>query len=201
MTDDERNRYGSLLDPAAERGLLSPTEYQARLAEVAEATSVDELQRIVTELPAFGAPSAAHRGRPGGAAGARRPPTGGAARRTSTPSCGPAHPCGGDAEGEPWLVLAVVVGVLLVALVALGLVAAHVTHTHGRRTRPPRSPAGSVPFASEELLELGGDLVAAGQVEARPSGVALLGVDRGLEPPDHLDVVGVGADQLVDLAA
>ena len=43
---------------AAERGLLSPTEYQARLGEVAEASSVDELRRIVTELPAFGTPSA-----------------------------------------------------------------------------------------------------------------------------------------------
>ena len=34
-------------------------------------------------------------------------------------------------RGNQWLVLAVVVGVLLVALVALGLVAAHLAHTHG----------------------------------------------------------------------
>ena len=141
VTDDERNRYGSLLDAAAERGLLSATEYQARLGEVAEATSVAELQRIVTELPAFGAPSTAE---------------GGATRSAgATRAAGVTAPTGGvpaapdlDAilwsertraverreRGNQWIVLAVVLGVLLVALVALGLVAAHLTHTHGAGT-------------------------------------------------------------------
>ena len=53
VTDEDRNRYGVLLDHAAERGLLSPGDYQARLSEVASATSLDELKRIVTELPVF----------------------------------------------------------------------------------------------------------------------------------------------------
>ena len=56
VTDEVRNRYGELLDRAAERGLLSPFEYQERLGRVAEATSEDELRVLVTELPAFGAP-------------------------------------------------------------------------------------------------------------------------------------------------
>jgi hypothetical protein len=139
VTDDERNRYGALLDAAAERGLLSPTEYQARLGEVAEAPSVAELQRIVTELPAFGIPTAAAAGRGAGVAS-----SGGA---TASTAGGPSAPdldailWAGRTQavarrdrGNQWIVLAVVVGVLLVALVALGLVAAHLTHTHGAGT-------------------------------------------------------------------
>ena len=53
MTDEDRNRFGILLDHASERGLLTPLEYEFRLSELAEATSMDELRRIVTELPAF----------------------------------------------------------------------------------------------------------------------------------------------------
>jgi len=117
VTDEERNAFGRLLDTAAEQGLLSPADYQERLGQVAEAGSVAELQRIVTEIPAFGgdpAPSAA-----GGHADvdallwAER--TQAVARRE---------------RGNPWLVLVLVVAVLLVSLVALGLVAAHVIHTH-----------------------------------------------------------------------
>ena len=100
VTDEERNRYGVLLDHAAERGLLSSVEYQARLSDLADAASVEELQRIVTELPAFGA------------IGAGAPPQPGP-RRSS---------------GRPWLVLAAVLVLLLVAVVVLALVAAHVVH-------------------------------------------------------------------------
>ena len=56
VSDDDRNRFGRLLDTAAEQGLLSPLDYQNRLAQVASAGSVAELQRIVTEIPAFGGP-------------------------------------------------------------------------------------------------------------------------------------------------
>ena len=44
-------RYGRLLDRAAERGLLDPAEYEVRLRELAEATSIDADGGIVTELP------------------------------------------------------------------------------------------------------------------------------------------------------
>ena len=132
VTDEERNRYGMLLDSAAERGLLSSGEYQARLGELAEATSVDELHRIVTELPAFGAAGA-------------RPASPSVRGRSGTSRTGPvADPAAldsalwanltpakkGTGSGSPWLVLAVIVLVVIVAFVALALVAAHVAHAH-----------------------------------------------------------------------
>ena len=56
ISDDERNRYGLLLDRAAERGLLTPREYEVRLADLAAATSVDQMREIVTVLPGREAP-------------------------------------------------------------------------------------------------------------------------------------------------
>ncbi len=139
VTDDERNRFGTLLDAAAERGLLSPTDYQARLVEVAEATSVAELQRIVTELPAFGVHAGA--GTPGPATAS------GSTTSRMTPGGAPSAPdldailwagrtqaVARRTRGNHWWVLVLVVAVLLVALVALGLVAAHLSHTHGAGT-------------------------------------------------------------------
>jgi hypothetical protein len=133
VTDEERNRYGVLLDHAAERGLLAPVEYQARLAEVADATSVEELQRIVTELPAFGATVAAAPSPPGsspwgGSAGARRAPDPAAFDSALWANLTPAR--SRRDSGNPWLILAIVTAVLLVAVVVLAVVAAHVAHTH-----------------------------------------------------------------------
>ena len=136
VTDDERNRYGALLDAAAERGLLSPTEYQARLGEVAEASSVAELQRIVIELPAFDTPSTSKAGGAAGAAGATAP-VGGVPSAPDLDAilwAGRTPAVARRDRGNQWIVLAVVVAVLLVALVALGLVAAHFAHTHGAGT-------------------------------------------------------------------
>ena len=142
VTDEDRNRYGVLLDHAAERGLLSPADYRLRLAELAEATSMEELQRIVTELPAFDGSSsrgsasvtspgslAVFSGLPGRSSG---PP---AAPGTPAPeldaalwaSLTPASPR--KAGGNPWIILAVVVVILLAAMVGLALVATHVVHT------------------------------------------------------------------------
>ncbi len=45
IDDDERDRYGLLLDRAAERGLLTPREYRFRLGELAAATTVDRCAR------------------------------------------------------------------------------------------------------------------------------------------------------------
>ncbi|HEX7459277.1 MAG TPA: DUF1707 domain-containing protein, partial [Acidimicrobiales bacterium] len=145
VTDEDRNRYGVLLDHAAERGLLSPPEYQVRLVELAEATSVAQLQRIVTELPAF-------RGPVGPASVADGPvpvpggPVGPAAvpGRPVGPSVGPAAAPELDAalwasltpatarrsRGNPWVILIVLVAVLMAALVGLALVAGHVSHAH-----------------------------------------------------------------------
>ncbi len=128
VTDEDRNRYGRLLDHAAERGLLSPTEYRLRLTGVAEATSIGELQRIVTELPVFdamSAPSTRSAAPTGGGTGAVPVPGLDAALWASlTPSA----PRAG--RRSPWLVLVVVVAMLILALVALALVAAHYAHVH-----------------------------------------------------------------------
>lgn len=142
VTDEDRNRFGVLLDHAAERGLLSPAAYQVRLAELADATSVEELQRIVTELPAFEgsasrvaapATSPSPMAAPGGPSS--RSPGPAAFPRTPTPkldaalwaSFTPASPR--KSTGNPYIILAVVVVILLVAMVGLALVAAHVAHT------------------------------------------------------------------------
>jgi len=139
VTDQERNRYGVLLDSAAERGLLSAVEYQARLGELADATSVDELRRIVTELPAFGSAGAStaslrDQRRPGAS---RTRPTADPAALDSAlwANLTPAKKRAGS--GSPWLVLAVIVLVILVAFVALALMAAHVSHAHHTGAPPP----------------------------------------------------------------
>jgi hypothetical protein len=134
VSDEDRNRFGVLLDHAAERGLLSSAEYQVRLSDLADATSVDEMQRIVTDLPAFGtsASSTASEPRstgPSVRASSAGSPVSGAdldsalwAGRTSAHSR--------RRRGNPWVILTVVIVVLVVALVSLALVAAHVSNTH-----------------------------------------------------------------------
>jgi len=131
VSDEERNRYGVLLDHAAERGLLSPWEYQARLAELADAASVEELQRIVTELPAFGtstaqAPYGAGSSPAATSVGTRRPLDPAATDSALWANLTPARPRRGP--GNPWLVLAIVIVLLVVAVMTLALVAAHVAH-------------------------------------------------------------------------
>ena len=119
VTDEERNRFGRLLDTAAEQGLLSPADYQNRLAQVASAGSVADLQRIVTEIPAFGGPDPAP-----GSAGA------GPADIDALLWAGRTQAVVRRERGNRWLALALVVAVLVVALVGLGLAAAHLVHTH-----------------------------------------------------------------------
>ena len=121
VSDDERNRYGVMVDHAAERGLLTPAEYMARLAEVAEATSIEELQRIVTELPLFDEPAALARAT--------------ANRRVQDPadldavlSSGLSQPKRRKFRTNPWIILAIMVSVLFIALVVLTVVANHLSH-------------------------------------------------------------------------
>jgi hypothetical protein len=153
VSDEERNRYGVLLDHAAQRGLLSPAEYQVRLAELARATSVDVLRRIVTELPAFGLS-----GSPGAASAGGRSSRSVRPTRSTPPPVVPAP--GGDpvdldralwsnltparqrrTSGNQWVILVVLIAVLLVAMVALALVAAHLAHTHHAATVGPGAAA------------------------------------------------------------
>jgi hypothetical protein len=114
VTDEDRNRFGVLLDHAVERGLLGPGEYQVRLRELAEATSIEEMTEIVSALPAFGAASSP------------------AKRADATPDLLAIGtlPTPRERRNPPWLLLVMVVAVIAVALVALALVAAHAVHSH-----------------------------------------------------------------------
>ncbi len=132
VSDDERNRYGVLLDHAAERGLLTPTEYRERLAQLAEAPSIEDLQRIVTELPSFnasGAPESSTSARAGQARPAPSdipdPAALDAALWANLTPASSRRP-----SGNHWFVLGLMVAILIVAMLVLALVAAHMAHTH-----------------------------------------------------------------------
>ena len=175
VTDEDRNRYGVLLDHAAERGLLSPGDYQARLSEVASATSLDELKRIVTELPVFDGVGTSPAMGPGVADAvpatsvSQAPSLQAASLQTpslQTPGPGDRHevwtstvPDSLDAalwanltpatqrrgRGNPWVILGILVVVMLVAIMVLALVASHLTHT---------THAGSVEVARQTVSRL-----------------------------------------------
>ncbi len=135
VTDEDRNRYGVLLDHAAERGLLSPSDYQVRLAELAEATTLEEMQRIVTELPVFAAPPAkTQRGLPPPATDpvARAAPH---RRRPPGPGRTPDR-AGGSCS-------AALVVVLIASVVVLALLAAHLTHVQSLGLAPHQPRGGS----------------------------------------------------------
>jgi hypothetical protein len=132
VSDDERNRYGVLLDHAAERGLLTPTEYRERLIQLAEAPSIEDLQRIVTELPSFsvsGTPASS----PGRRTGQARPsasdtPDPAALDAALWASLTPATTR--RASGSQWIILGLIVMMLVIAMVVLALVAGHMAHSH-----------------------------------------------------------------------
>ena len=116
VSDEDRTAYGVLLDRAAERGLLSQYDYQVRLGDLAAATSIDQMQQIVTELPVFEAQAS---------------PT---APRRSRSATGVAAPAGAALRGSrtsPWLLLAIVVALAVVSLVFLAVYARHVGHSQG----------------------------------------------------------------------
>ncbi len=119
VTDEDRNRYGSLLDRAAERGLLPPADYELRLRDLAAATDIDELQRIVTELPVFAAPAPTRPVRQQRSA----------ARTPSDAGPGGTESFRGNTR---WLILVVLVVVLLASLAFLAVAAGHlVKHPSG----------------------------------------------------------------------
>lgn len=130
MGDGDRNRYGLLLDRAAERGLLTPFEYEVRLRDLASATSFEEMNRIVTELPAFVAPA--------DQAGPRRSRGASSAGGLGAP---PARPTGTAGRSSPWLLLAVLVAVAVVALVFLAVYAHHLGRSQGVAPPIPSVPA------------------------------------------------------------
>ncbi|MGH9079232.1 MAG: DUF1707 domain-containing protein [Acidimicrobiales bacterium] len=123
VTDEDRNRYGLLLDRAAERGLIGPYDYEVRLADLAAASTIEQMNRIVTELPAF-APAAATPSVPraSATAGLGRPgsgPTGASRRRSS-----------------PWMLLVIVVAVVAASLMLLTIYAEHTVRSRNSGLAP-----------------------------------------------------------------
>ena len=119
VTDEDRHRYGVLLDRAAERGLLTPYEYELRLGDLASATTIDSMQKIVTELPAFTAPTVV--------------PARGSQRRRGPSSMGSGSLGAASAsprKASPWLLLAVLVVVVVASLAFLAVYVHHVVQTH-----------------------------------------------------------------------
>jgi Domain of unknown function (DUF1707) len=120
VTDEDRNRFGTLLDHAAERGLLSVSEYEVRLGELADATTIDQMQQIVTELPVF-TPAAAV-----------LPPR----SRRSAPVTGLGDPgtglaaVGSRRRPNPWVIFATLLLVVVALLVFFVIYAQHLIHTH-----------------------------------------------------------------------
>ena len=110
VTDEDRNRFGALLDRAAERGLLSPTDYESRLRDLAAATTTEEMVAIVTDLPVL-------RTSPSAGGGSGRPAVSSARAAATEPG------------SRRWLTLAVLVAVVVVSLVVLGLVVSHLHRT------------------------------------------------------------------------
>jgi hypothetical protein len=132
VTDEDRTRYGLLLDRAAERGLLEPHDYEIRLGELAAATSIDQLRRIVTELPAFVTPATQAAAKP---LRSRR------VGPTVTP--GGVVAVGGRRRTSPWLLLGLVLLVVIGALVFFSIYAEHLVHSHTGAV-PAWPPAGAL---------------------------------------------------------
>ncbi len=135
ISDEERTGYGLLLDRAAERGLLDSTEYQHRLEELAAATTVEEMNRIVTELPVLTSPRTS-------TPPATRP------RRPSRPAPSKTTP-GGAVAVVPqrrlalWVVMAVLVLVAVASLVIVALSVDRLSRSHNSGLSPT-VPAGWV---------------------------------------------------------
>ncbi len=137
ITDEERTRYGLLLDRAAERGLLEPADYEVRLRALAEATTTEQMVDIVAELPAFTPP-------PSRASQAR-------SRRSGRSVSGPRP---GRAEPERrrmalWALLALLVIVAMASLVILALSVERLSWHHG--SIGPPVPVATRPFSALRL--------------------------------------------------
>jgi len=163
----ERERYARLLLNADERGVLGDVEYVERCAAIDTATSIDELNQIVQELPILGS------GRPAGQIppAVRRPSSevggrgtvGGAGRAASASAATPGfaghresldpvdlarlqqiQPAAKDSDHR-WLALVVIV-VLFVVLIIFGAVLLSRIHsTNSSGTSAPVASVAGIP--------------------------------------------------------
>jgi hypothetical protein len=137
ITDEVRTRYGLLLDRAAERGLLEPTDYEVRLRALAEATTTQQMVEIVAELPAFTPPPNL-----GSPARALR-----AGRSVSGPRPGRAAP--ERRRMALWALLALLVIVAMASLVILALSVDRLSKNRG--SMGPSVPVATRPFSALRL--------------------------------------------------
>jgi transposase len=119
VSDYDRTRYGLLLDRAAERGLLRAYDYQVKLGELAEATTIDQMKTIVTDFPALTTPPTVPR------------PTGSKRSSAAVPPVVDLAAAGGRRRSSPWVLLGVLVFVVLASIVFFYLYAEHLVHTRG----------------------------------------------------------------------
>jgi hypothetical protein len=117
VTDEDRTRYGVLLDRAAERGLLAPYDYEMRLRDLASATTIEQMNRIVTELPvltrAAGATPRNDRSPSDPRISSNRPPSSAAAQQR---------------RARMWLMVTIVMVVAIASLLFLSIYTRHVVH-------------------------------------------------------------------------
>ena len=134
VSDEERTSYGLLLDRAAERGLLDPSEYEVRLRRLAEATTTAEMVAIVSELPAFIPPPtpADHRSRSDIQSASRTTAGDGQRRRLII-----------------WVLMGVLVVLALVSLIILALSVGRLSRS--RSSMPPPPPAAARPVSALRL--------------------------------------------------
>jgi hypothetical protein len=149
VTDEDRQQYGRLLDSAMERGLLTPYDYETRLSDLAEAPTLDELKRIVTELPMFGAAASASKpakpslfgGSPVSGPSDGLPMTPGTTRALARSAA--------KSQGSRWTKLIILLIVVIALFVALSIYAEHLVHNHNNNSSAsaawvaPRAPAGA----------------------------------------------------------
>jgi len=134
VSDEERTSYGLLLDRAAERGRLDPSEYEVRLRRLAEATTTAEMVAIVSELPAFIPPPtpADHRSRSDIQSASRTAAGDGQRRRLIV-----------------WVLMGVLVVLALVSLIILALSVGRLSRS--RSSMPPPPPAAARPVSALRL--------------------------------------------------
>jgi hypothetical protein len=134
VTDEERNRYGLLLDSAAERGLLNPADYEIRLGELARATTTAQMVELVAELPAF-APSTV-----------APAPT---RSRRAIQSANRTGVTGERRRVVMWALLGLLVIVAVVSLVILAISAERLSRS--RSSSPPPAPVAARPVSALRL--------------------------------------------------
>ena len=141
----DREAYARLLDRARARELLSPVEHQLRLAELADAGTVEEMKRIVTDLPAL---AGVNGGAPRSATRADRRSTGLAAWPGVAGFRASGRRAAATPGTRPWTVLALVMVVVVLVFALLVVYADRVVHQS-------HVQSGSLPVAAHVAPAIG----------------------------------------------